>query len=241
MHLRVEPAGVRAPPLQVARVVGGVGDRQEALGAQAVGEEVVEHPPVLAAEHAVLRAAHRDRGDVVGEQPLQQRLSAGADGFELAHVRDVEDPAAPAHRQVLGAHAGVLHGHLPARELDQLRAGGDVAVVQGGAAHPPQASGASPQERRHVDVVVGDLQRRALALADARAAVHRAAGALAPRVFPIPPTRWSKPVPITVTRTSSPRLSSMTAPKMMLASGSAAFWMISAASLTSNRPRSCRR
>ena len=38
--------------------------------------------------------------------------------------------------------------------------------------------------------------------------------------------------------TSSLMRSSMTAPKMMLASGSAAFWMISAASLTSNRPRS---
>ncbi len=65
-------------------------------------------------------------GHVVGEQPLQQRLRAGADGFELAHVRDVEDPAAPAHRQVLGAHAGVLHGHLPTGELDELGAGGDV-------------------------------------------------------------------------------------------------------------------
>ena len=45
-------------------------------------------------------------------------------------------------------------------------------------------------------------------------------------------------MPITVTRTSSDMLSSITAPKMMFAFGSAAFWMISAASLTSNRPRS---
>jgi hypothetical protein len=43
---------------------------------------------------------------------------------------------------------------------------------------------------------------------------------------------------MTVTRTSSPISSSMTVPKMMLASGCATPWMTSAASLTSNRPRS---
>ena len=48
----------------------------------------------------------------------------------------------------------------------------------------------------------------------------------------------SKPVAMTVTLTSSRIRSSMTVPKMMLASGSAASLITSAASLTSNRPRS---
>ena len=61
---------------------------------------------------------------------------------------------------------------------------------------------------------------------------------LAGRAAPAGPRPWSKPVAITVTRTSSPRASSITAPKMMLEFGSAALWTISAASLTSNRPRS---
>ena len=52
------------------------------------------------------------------------------------------------------------------------------------------------------------------------------------------PSKRSKPAAMTVRRTSSPSASSMTAPKMMLASGWAAWPMISAASLTSNRPRS---
>ena len=43
---------------------------------------------------------------------------------------------------------------------------------------------------------------------------------------------------MTVIRTSSPISSSMTVPKMMLASGWATLWMTSAASLTSNSPRS---
>ena len=55
-------------------MVGGVGDRQEAVGRQAVGEEVVEHAAVLAAQHAVLRAADGELRDVVGEQALQELL-----------------------------------------------------------------------------------------------------------------------------------------------------------------------
>src|SRR5438876_3436708 len=47
-----------------------------------------------------------------------------------------------------------------------------------------------------------------------------------------------KPVAITVIRTSSPMDSSMTAPKMMLASSSASSWMSEAASFTSWRDRS---
>ena len=44
---------------------------------------------------------------------------------------------------------------------------------------------------------------------------------------------WSKPAAMTVTRTASPIESSMTLPKMMLASGCATEWMISAAWVTS--------
>ena len=51
------------------------------------------------------------------------------------------------------------------------------------------------------------------------------------------PPLSEKPVAITVTRISSCSVSSITAPKMITASGSAASAMISAASLTSKRPR----
>ena len=47
VELDVEALGVLAEPGEVALVVGGVGDRQEAV-AQPVGEEVVEHAAVLA-------------------------------------------------------------------------------------------------------------------------------------------------------------------------------------------------
>src|SRR4051812_10994045 len=53
-----------------------------------------------------------------------------------------------------------------------------------------------------------------------------------------PGPRLSNPVAMTVTRTSSPSESSTTAPKMMFESPAEALCTISAASLTSNRPRS---
>ena len=128
-----EVGGLALEPGEVRDVVGGVRDRQEAIDLEAVGEQVVEDPAVLAAEHAVLRAARRDRGDVVGEQPLQQLERLRAARLDLAHVRDVEDARRFAHGHVLLAHALVLNRHLPAREVDELGPGLDVAVEQGGA------------------------------------------------------------------------------------------------------------
>src|SRR6185437_16191479 len=55
---------------------------------------------------------------------------------------------------------------------------------------------------------------------------------------PRPARSWSRPAAMTVTRTSSPRASSMTAPKMMFASTAAELETSWAASLISNRPRS---
>ena len=129
-QLDVEALGLLAEPGEVALVVARVGDGQEAI-AQAIGEEVVEHPAVVLAEHGVLGAAVLQLGHVVGQDPLQERLGVGAARLDLAHVGDVEDARAAAHGLVLGADPLVLHGHLPARERHEPRAGRDVAVVQG--------------------------------------------------------------------------------------------------------------
>ena len=94
------------------------------------------------------------------------------------------------------------------------------------------------QEARDVEHVARDLERAGRAArsrrcrATARTARSTASPARGAR------GRFSKPVAITVTRMWSPSCSSTTAPKMMLAFWSAALATISAASLTSNRPRS---
>ena len=61
---------------------------------------------------------------------LQEVPSRRALDLDLAHVRDVEDAGVAADGPVLGDHALVLHGHLPARERDHARAERDVAIVE---------------------------------------------------------------------------------------------------------------
>ena len=113
-------------------MVGRVGDGQVALVAEPVGEEVVEDATVLAAEHRVLRAADLELRDVVGEQPLKQVERAGALGFDLAHVGDVEDAAGLADGEVLLAARPRTGPASPSRRTGRARAGGDVRVVEGG-------------------------------------------------------------------------------------------------------------
>ena len=99
------------------------------------------------------------------------------------------------------------------------------------------------QERGHVEVVVGVDRRRRRRTGrrrgrDGRRPRPASDGAARCGSRPLPSSHRSKPAAMTVTRTSSPISSSMTVPKMMLASGWATPWMTSAASFTSNRPRS---
>ena len=148
-------AATDSKPGEVGEVVGGVRNREVAVHLQAVGEQVVQHAAVLAAEHAVLRAAGCDRRDVVGEQPLQELERLRTAGLDLPHVRNVEDPRSFPDRHVLLAHPGVLNGHLPAREPDELGTGRDVLLEQGRAAqsgrcrgHGAQASASDCRPRR---------------------------------------------------------------------------------------------
>ena len=96
-------------------MVGRVRDGEEAVGAEPVGEEVVQHAAVLVAEHGVLRAALGDPRHVVGEQALEQRERAGAGRLDLAHVADVEDAGAVAHGRVLVADARCTAPASPSR------------------------------------------------------------------------------------------------------------------------------
>ena len=151
-------------------MVGGVGDRQELALGQAVGEEVVEHAAVLAAEHAVLGSALRDPADVVGEHPLKERERLRAACQDLTHVRDVEHADAVAHAHVLGGDpasywTGISHpanGH-------ELAAGGDVTVVQRGAAERGLSGGGHSRSGYRVGSTSGGDSRRVPAASPPRA------------------------------------------------------------------------
>ena len=87
-------------------------------------------PPACVREQRVLRLSRCERTEVVREQALQALLRARTANLEAAHVRDVEDARATAHRAVLLDDAAVLHRHGPAGERHHARPEGHVSRVQ---------------------------------------------------------------------------------------------------------------
>jgi len=126
----VERRRVRLEPGDVALVVGRVGHGEETV-AEAVAEEVVEHPAVLAAEDRVLGAGVGQPRNVVRHQVLEEGLRIGPRGLDLPHVGDVEQAGARPHRHVLLADPLVLHRHLPSGERNEARTGAPMALEQG--------------------------------------------------------------------------------------------------------------
>ena len=147
-------------------MVGGVGDRQEVIGREPVGEEVVNHATLLVAQARVLRPADLEPGDVVGEHALQKRRGLRPLGLDLPHVGDVEHPGVRPHRRVLLPDPVVLDRHLPAGEGNEPGAGGGVEVVERGA-----AEGGGGHEAAGYPPVAGGPVTRQLVLQEGRA--HR--------------------------------------------------------------------
>ena len=101
-----------------------------------IASKVAKHPPqddfrqVLCPESAEIPAEQEPTSLVVTK--LTKSTAARAADDELAHVRDVEQPAALAHRLVFGGDAlRVLDRHLVAGERDDLGAERDVLFVEG--------------------------------------------------------------------------------------------------------------
>ena len=95
-----------------------------------VDDQVVDDPARLGRQQRVLRVAGRQLVDVVREHRLQDVARRRPLDLDLAHVGDVEDAGVGAHGPVLGDHALVLDGHLPAGERNESRACRHVAVVE---------------------------------------------------------------------------------------------------------------
>jgi len=62
---------------------------------------------------------------------LEEALGVRPFRLDLAHVRDVEQPGARAHRHVLVGDARVLDGHVPAAEFDHPCAERTMTGVEG--------------------------------------------------------------------------------------------------------------
>src|SRR6266508_4120049 len=235
---RLDDAGEQSAPAGVDgghRVTGHESDRN------AVGHEHEE------------RDTGRCRHERVG-------VAAGAGAVDLddagaVHLADPR-PALGAHRAELARDPAAVLGHG-----DRVVAGGEAEVGgvvgrDGNAAAPvgerdaravdlerdvPQAVAPGPYFRNSGTSNSSSSKSRSSAPPSDASSSWRPSGcARTSRERPRfrSPSYRSNPAAMTVIRTSSPRASSMTAPKMMLASGCADWQTISAASFTSNRPRS---
>jgi hypothetical protein len=117
-------------PGEVDLAIRRVDDEQVAVGAEPVGDQVVDDAAALVREERVLGAAGLDPVEVVREQALEQLVGTRALDLELAHVRDVEDAGVGAHGAMLLDHPLVLDRHLPPGERDESCTESDVAVVK---------------------------------------------------------------------------------------------------------------
>jgi hypothetical protein len=116
---------------EVAAPVGGV-DHQHVPVGKAVDEQVVEQPPLVVEQRGILRLPHLDAVHVVRGDVLNEVTRPRAPHLDLAHVGDVEQPRAAAHRLVLrGDPRRILHRHLVAGEGHHPRPERHVLGVKG--------------------------------------------------------------------------------------------------------------
>ena len=96
-----------------------------------VDQDVVDESAVLVEQAGVLRLADLQLVDGVGGDEIGELGGFRPANFDLAHVADIEEADRVAHGVVLVDDAGVLDGHVPAAEIDHLRAQGAMDRVQG--------------------------------------------------------------------------------------------------------------
>ena len=112
LHRAVEGQHARLDVRPVLRNVRGV-DHQHQVILEPVDETIILDGATLVAERAVVRLPDGELRDVVRGHVIHEIDRAGPRDEELAHVTDVEQPAALAHRVMFGGDAGrILNRHL---------------------------------------------------------------------------------------------------------------------------------
>ena len=86
-----------------------------------VHQDVVHEAAVLVEQRRVMRLPDLEPRDGVGGDVIGEPRGLRAADLDLAHVADVEQAHRAPHRVVFVDDAGVLHGHVPAAEIDHAR------------------------------------------------------------------------------------------------------------------------
>ena len=120
-HHGVADAGdVLGDPGVVLLNIAGIDDQHEMRRRQPVHDNVVHECAVGCEQPGVLGLTDLQFRGVVARDALHRRERVLAGDFDLAHVADVEQTRARAHRHVLRRDARILNRHFPAAECDHL-------------------------------------------------------------------------------------------------------------------------
>ena len=115
--------------------IGSVDAEKIFMTRDMVDKNIVLDPALVVADHGVLRLQRRERGDVVGRQPLQKRECFPSRDDDPSHMADVEETGLSPNGLVLVHHAGILDRHFPAGKIDQLGTRRDMSFKNRGMFH----------------------------------------------------------------------------------------------------------
>ena len=113
---------VRGDVLVILVLIGRVHAQEEMIVGDLVDQDVVDETAVLVEQPGIVRLADLQLRGGVGRDVIDQLQRFRPANFDLAHVADVEQAHALAHGVVLIDDAGVVDRHVPAAEIDHLRA-----------------------------------------------------------------------------------------------------------------------
>ena len=118
-----------ADVLEILLLVRGVDAEEEGIVRHFVDQDIVHEAAVFIKQAGVLRLPVLQFRDGVGGGEVHEFHGFRAANLDLAHVADVEHTYGFAHGMVLIDEARVLDGHVPAAEIDHLRARGAVHLI----------------------------------------------------------------------------------------------------------------
>jgi hypothetical protein len=132
-HLAVELRSLPGDPGEILVAVGGVDAKEIVVGRQAMDEDVVHEGSPRREQAGILRLAVLKFCGVVAAHALNEVKRLRAAQFDFAHMRHIEDAGARSHGQMFFDRSRrVLHGQVPAAEINHFAAGSPMHVAERG-------------------------------------------------------------------------------------------------------------
>ena len=124
------PSAMSLQPREIFIDLRCVDNEQKLLCIGPVEDQIVDDPAALIEHQRILRLANIKGRHSIREQRVEPFRRFRAPDQELAHVRDIENPAMLPHRSVFIEDARVLNRHLPPGKIHHPSAGGKMSVVK---------------------------------------------------------------------------------------------------------------